>query len=103
MMTVIHYFGNEEVAVPFAHGNSNASSLRSRNYVRTCPSVLQAVEEKCKVFTLINTYIDMIAVVPPVTHLPVQQPRNIKQVKNICSLFWENSVCHMMAFLTSMN
>jgi len=45
MMTVIHYFGNEEVAVPFAHGNSNASSSKSRNCVRICPSVLKAVEE----------------------------------------------------------
>jgi len=68
MTTVLHYLGNEEVAVPFAHGNSNACS--SRSYMRTCPSVLKTIEEECKVTTLIKAYRNAITMVHPVTHLP---------------------------------
>ena len=56
-MTLIHYLGNEKVAVPCAHGNSKADSGRS--FIRTCPSVLTKLKEECD---FIQTHPDLVCV-----------------------------------------
>ena len=42
---LIHYIGGEMCAVPYAHGN--ATSYSKRNYIRTCPSVIQSFKYSC--------------------------------------------------------
>ena len=51
--------------------------------VRTCPSVLNELETKCSTSTTSKVYKSSIANLPPVSHIPVLQPRNSKQVENV--------------------
>lgn len=44
-ITLIHYLGNESVAVEFSHGNSKD---KESNYVRKMPSILKHLEARCE-------------------------------------------------------
>ena len=80
---LIHYIGDEKEVVDFPHGN--ASNQTGRPHVRTCPSVLKILQDACKHSTTAKAYKSHVTKVPPATHMPVLQPRNSKQVKNIRS------------------
>lgn len=82
-VVLIHYIGDEKAAIPHAHGNAKRETGRA--HIRTCPSVLRSLEEECKVTSTAKAYRNRITQVPPPTHLPVKQPRNTTQVKNIRS------------------
>jgi len=80
---LIHYMGDENCAIEFAHGN--ASKELSRPYNRTCPSIIQSMKDSCKSDTSATVYQELVTKVPPATHLAVLQPRNTRLVKNIRS------------------
>ena len=80
---LIHYMGDENCSIEFAHGNT--SKEQSRPFNRTCPSVIQGMKESCKYDTPATVYRNHITNVPPASHLAVLQPRNTRQVKNIRS------------------
>ena len=84
---LIHYIGDEKAAIKFPHGN--ATKHLSRPHIRTCPSVLRSLEKECQHTTTAKVYRSHITQVPAPTHLPVMQPRNTKQVKNIRSKMLE--------------
>ena len=42
-VVLVHYLGNESIAVTFPHGNSKSG----QGYYRTCPSVLQDLSNTC--------------------------------------------------------
>ena len=87
-LTLIHYLGNEKIAGPFAHGNSKADP--GRNFIRTCPSVLNKLKEECVTTTPMKAYRNEITKILIHSHLSVKQPRDIKQIKNIRSQILEN-------------
>ena len=80
---LIHYTGDENCAIEFAHGN--ACKELSRPYNRTCPLVIQSMKDSCKSDTSATVYQELVTKVPPATHLAVLQPQNTRQVKNIRS------------------
>ena len=43
--TLIHYLGNEKVAIPFSHRNTKG--YPSASFVRTCPSTLKIMKSQC--------------------------------------------------------
>ena len=65
----------------FAHGN--ATRNQEQKYVRTCPSVLKKLENRCTNEATYKVYKSEITKIPPASHIPVLQPRNSKQVENI--------------------
>ena len=65
----------------FAHGN--ATRNQEQKYVRTCPSVLKKLENRCTNEATSKVYKSEITKIPPASHIPVLQPRNSKQVENI--------------------
>jgi len=76
---VIQYFGQSSLSIPFPHGNSLSLD---RNYVRTCPSVLQQVKTAVTHACPSNVYKQATGSdVEPILH-PVLTPRNTKQVQN---------------------
>ena len=77
---LIHYLGNEKTASGFPHGNSKKHSY---DHVRTCPSVLRELQDKCETSTTAKVYRNSITKLTPTTHLPVMQPRISQQVENI--------------------
>lgn len=79
-VVLVHYLGNERAAEEFSHGNSK---LNERVHVRTCPSVLRRLDDKCKTDTTAKVYKSEITQVPPASHVSVLCPRNSKQVENI--------------------
>lgn len=76
---LVHYMGNEKIADDFSHGNSKLNDP----FVRTCPSVLRKLDEKCLENTAAKVYKSQITTVPPGAYLPVLQPRNSKQCENV--------------------
>ena len=80
-VTLIQYLGDEKVAVKFAHGNTTRN--QEQTYVRTCPSVLKNLENRCANEGTSKVYKSEITKLPPASHIPVLQPRNSKQVENI--------------------
>ena len=56
-----------------------------RPHIRTCPSVLKSLQDACKHTTTATAYKSHVTKVPPATHMPVLQPQNSKQLKNIRS------------------
>ena len=78
---LVHYIGDENAAVDYAHGNAKSES--SRLYVRTCPSILQGLKKECKTNSAVKVYRSQITQIAVPTHLSVKQPRDIKQVKNV--------------------
>ena len=79
---LIHYLGNEAAARDFPHGNNSQSK---RAHVRTCPSVIEKLKKSCTHGTAATVYRNLIADVPPSTHIAVLQPKDTRQVKNIKS------------------
>ena len=79
--TLIQYLGDKNLAVDFPHGNTKHNP---RNYMRTCPSVLRDIEDKSKTEPPSKVYKKEVTVTSaiPMSHLPVLQPRNSKQVEN---------------------
>ena len=78
--------GDERAAVPFVHGNATHSE---RAHIRTCPSVLRSIENECNHATPATVYRKLVTAVPPPMHMPVKQPRDTKQAKNIRSKLLE--------------
>jgi len=78
---LIHYLGNETAACGFAHRNSKHHL--DRQYTRTCPSVLQSIENECALSTTAKVYKKNITNQTPTSHLPVLQARNSQQVENL--------------------
>ena len=80
-VTLIHYIGNEKVAVPFPHGNEKNNC--DCPYTRTCSSVLQDIKASSSLNTPSKVYKAAVTNLPASSsHLPVLQPRNHKQVEN---------------------
>ena len=86
-VVLVHYMGDEKAAVSFAHGN--AKGLERTRHIRTCPSVLRSIENECDQATPATAYRKLVTAVPPTMHMPVKQPRNTKQAKNIRSKLLE--------------
>ena len=79
-VVLVHYMGDEKVAEGFSHGNSK---INERVHVRTCPSVLRRLDEKCITDTTAKVYKSEVTEVPLTSHISVLSPRNSKQVENI--------------------
>ena len=79
---LIHYLGNEAAAIDFPHGNS---SQLTRAHVRTFPSVIEKLKNSCAHGTAATVYRNLVADIPPSTHIAVLQPKDTRQVKNIKS------------------
>ena len=67
---------DEKAAEEFSHGNCK----KERSYVRTCPSVLRKLDERCMGNTTAKVYKSEIINVTSAEYLPVLLP---KQVENI--------------------
>ena len=81
---LIHYLGDEAVAVDFPHGNT--SHVQSRKvHVRTCPSVIKDLKESCAHDTAAIVYRKFVADIPPSSHTAVLHTKDTRQVKNIKS------------------
>ena len=78
-VTLIQYFGNENVAVEFSHGNSKD---KESNFVRTMPSVLERLETRCGNEKPSAVYKSEVTKMSSFSHVLTMQPRNTKQVKN---------------------
>ena len=79
-LVLVHYIGDESVAVDFPHGNSKDSDSK---YVRTMPSVLKHIESRCDKEKPSVIYRSEVTKSSPISHMSTLQPRNIKQVENI--------------------
>jgi len=83
-MTLIHYLGNEKIIEQSPHDNRKEDT--SRDFHRTCSSVLITVKEQCEPKSSMKVYRNEITNIPMTqSHLAVKQPRDIKQVENIHS------------------
>lgn len=81
-LTLVHYLGDEMIAIDFPHGNSKRSTVPQPPHVRTCPSVLKTIAKSDKVPS--NVYKKAIAennCAP--AYQPILNPRNTKQVANV--------------------
>lgn len=79
-LTLIHYTGDHTTATQFPHGNSKPKG--SKQYVRSCPSVLQKANEIQDVPS--NVYKKMVAEVDCANfHQPVLLPRDTTQIRNL--------------------
>ena len=78
-LVLIHYLGDEGAAVDFPHGNQQNES---RNFVRTCPSLLGHISAECSRSTTSKVYKSALTNLPPKPHISVLLPRNSKQVEN---------------------
>lgn len=82
-VTLIHYIGNENVAVSYPHGNRK--HYQERPFTRTCPSVLQNLKQACTTSTASKVYKSSVTQVSEGIndHLAVLQPRDQNQVHNV--------------------
>ena len=85
-VVLLHYMGDERAAVSFIHGNAKGLE---RAHIRTCASVLRSMENECNHATPATVYRKLVTAVPPPMHMPVKQPRDTKQAKNIRSKLLE--------------
>ena len=51
---LVHYLGNENIAIAFPHGNSKQNTRKA--YVRTCPSVMEKMKTECNFSTAKKVY-----------------------------------------------
>ena len=80
--TLIHYLGNEKVAIPFCH--RNAKGYPSASFVRTCPSTLKIMKGQCIHNTASVVYKKKISSVDCLPEfVPTQKPRDMKQLRNL--------------------
>ena len=78
---LIHYLGDENIAVNFQHGNCKGDN--SRDFCRTCPSVLADLTSAQDIPS--NIYKNAISKPPkncPPALQPAYMPRDLRQVKN---------------------
>ena len=88
-MTLVHYVGNEKVASSFPHRNSVVSS---KPYIRTCPSYLKKCETLVESSKANIVYKKEVASMECEPHLvPVQTPRNLKQLHNLRFKYLHNA------------
>lgn len=73
--------GKENAAINFPHGNVK---LHEMEHIRTCPSVLKKLNNMCVQSYTSKEYKSLITKLPFTSHVPVLQPRNSKQVENVC-------------------
>ena len=79
--TLIHYLGDENVAVSFPHGNDKHSA---KPFTRTCPSYLHSCKELVSKDKAHIVYKNEVAAMRTEANLvPVQTPRNTKQLRNL--------------------
>ncbi len=80
---VIHYVGDESIAVDFPHGNSKEDN--SHVFKRTCPSVLTTLSTNTKnsPSSLYKSAISNPPTECPPTLQSMYMPRNLRQIKNI--------------------
>ena len=78
--TLIQYLGDDRTASNIPHGNA---MNHTRHHVRTCPSVLKELENQCALSSTSKVYKSCITKLPPVSNMPVLQPRNSTQVENV--------------------
>lgn len=79
---LIHYLGDEKIAIDFPHKNRSHSE---KVHIRTCPSVIEKLKKSCTHETAAAVYRKLVADIPPSTHIAVLQPKDTRQVKNIKS------------------
>ncbi len=81
--SVIHYVGDESAAVNFPH-RSVKEAESGRNFVRTCKSYLRECEKKCKHDKANMVYKREVAAISCKPEcVPIQIPRNTKQLRNL--------------------
>ncbi len=80
---VIHYVGDESIAVGFPHGNSREDN--SHEFKCTCPSVLTTLSTNTKnsPSSLYKSAISNPPTECPPTLQSMYMPRNLRQIKNI--------------------
>ena len=71
-LALIHYIGNESHAIDFPHGNTSQESEKA--HVRTCPSVLDSLQESYQHDTAAVVYRNHVTNNPSSTHLAILQP-----------------------------
>lgn len=79
---LIHYLGDESIAIDFQHGNCKGD--KSRDFRRTCPSVLANLTSIQDIPS--NIYKNAISKPPkncPPAQQPAYMPRDLRQVKNV--------------------
>ena len=69
-VVLVHYMRDEKVAEGFSHGNSK---INERVHVRTCPSVLRRLDEKCITDTTAKVYKSEVTEVPLTSHISSKQ------------------------------
>ena len=81
-ITLIHYVGDEKVAVDFCHRSTKKHSNQA--FIRTQPSSLRKYEELCKSDKANVVYKRAVASMGcNPEHVAVQTPRNMKQLRNL--------------------
>ena len=79
-LTLVHYIGDEKATIDFPHRNATSDKF----YVRTCPSYLKKCETLVKDSKANVVYKKEIAsMCCDPSQIPVQTPRNIKQLRNL--------------------
>ena len=96
---LVHYLGDENMAVQFPHGNTKHN--KDRGYVQTCPSVLRKAEKRSMTEQPSKIYKSEITQPVSTPYLSIMQPRNSKQVENIQLKQLKNRDYHMMPFTMS--
>lgn len=79
-VTLVHYIGDQSVAVDFTHGYSKHGDSK---YVRTMLSVLKHIEVRCDKEKPSAIYQSEITKSSSISHMSTLQSRNIKQVENL--------------------
>ena len=77
-LTLVHYIGDEKVAVDFAHRSKKRKDV---TFIRTCPSALQKFKTMCQNDTANAVYKKEIGSAG--CNLACTKPRNLKQLRNI--------------------
>ena len=81
-ITLIHYVGDEKVAVDFCHRSTRQHSNQA--FTRTLPSSMRKYEELCKSDKANVVYKRAVASMDcNPEHVAVQTPRNMKQLRNL--------------------
>lgn len=81
-VTLIHYIGNEGIVAGFPHRNTTNDSNKS--FVRTCPSYLKKCEmlvDSKKANVVYKKEVANMSCDPKM--VPVELPRNLKQLRNL--------------------
>lgn len=79
--TLIHYLGDEKLAVGFPHGNDKRSA---KNFTRTCPSYLSICKGLVANDKANSVYKKEVAAINCNSNIvPVHTPRNMKQLRNL--------------------